>query len=172
MKKKQPKRNTKPRFILPGEDSKRVQWLAFAEGLYAQCRVLFKDIPVGEYLPWQGQCSVLPRESSEIDAMADGISTLVLGAGTKKQPVTNEPAVFYQIYREEFLRGYRFSLYALSRLVPVLDDIADNSKRYEVVSQFAYEMVMGEPAVLHNDELTACALEEIQSIYKQYRSLN
>lgn len=163
-----------PRFMLPGEDEKCVQWIAYGEGLQVLPTVFFmrlEQIPEASIVGFSFSNEL--KDQARLEAMAHEVSCLMLNQlPGDTQPTTNNRELFQQIYEAAFLQGYRFSVFACTShgLLELLERLSADQRR-EVVSRFSYELFMHKPAPDIDSALIE-PLRALQEISKAYRSLN
>ena len=156
-------------FVLPGDDRLEVQIIGYSHGLNILSRMLFEQLPPGADLP-DSFLTNMPQEQADIEKMARELSVVSL-TSPNKRPVTNAPALYCEYYVEAFIRGYRFSLYAVPHGYTEVMHSIPAERRYELAFRFAHEQIKQEPAP-ESDPFIDGALERIRAIYKHYRTLN
>ncbi|SRR6266436_410818 len=156
-------------FTLPGDDRLEVQIIGYSHGLNILSRMLFEQLPPGVGLP-DSFLTNMPQEQADIEKMARELSVVSL-TSPNKRPVTNSPALYCEYYVEAFIRGYRFSLYAIPHGYTEVMHSIPAKRRYELAFRFAHEQIKQEPAP-ESDPFIEGALEGIRAIYKHYRTLN
>src|SRR5260370_30935506 len=112
----------------------------------------------------------MPQEHADIEKMARELSGVSL-TSPNKRTVTNAPALYCEYYVEAFIRGYRFSLYAVPHGYTEVMHSLPAERRYELAFGFAHEQIKQEPAP-ESDPFIDGALARIRVIYKHYRTLN
>ena len=156
-------------FTLPGDDRLEVQIIGYSHGLNILSRMLFEQLPPGADLP-DTFLTNMPREQAEIEQMARELSVVSL-TSPNKRPVTNAPALYCEYYVEAFIRGYRFSLYAVPHGYTEVMYSLPAERRYELAFRFAHEQIKQKPAP-ESDPFIEGALERIRAIHRHYRALN
>lgn len=156
-------------FMLPGDDRLEVQIIGYSHGLNILSRMLFEQLPPGADLP-DTFLTNMPKEQATIEQMARELSVVSLNS-SNKQPVTNSPALYCEYYVEAFIRGYRFSLYAVPHGYIEVMYAIPAARRYELAFRFAHEQIKQQPAP-ESDPFIEAALERIRAIHRHYRALN
>lgn len=161
-----------PHFPLPGSE-RDLESMGYAHGLNIRTRILFEHLEPGAPCPSPLACiSTMPETQADVEEMARGISTLQLDGLGDEHPTTNNPGLFRELYEKRLVSGYRFGQYAFFHgYLELAYAQGDTDRRYELALRFAAKHLGDETWSDGIDPDMLQAVEELETIHKQYQAL-